>query len=172
MNILSNNVLLDHACVAASPPASSDINKGGFNFSGYLNVEGGAGLDSSGLFKLTNTNIRLRGHIFYKNPIQFKNSTNATSLGSHGLAFVISPNNEISGALSGQYLGLFNATNTGIDSNHVVAIELEQSRTWSSVTDENHVGIDINRPKSVTSASAGYFTDEGELKNLSLKFKF
>ncbi|KAH1084133.1 hypothetical protein J1N35_023894 [Gossypium stocksii] len=165
--------------------ASSEINQGQFSFNGYLNVEGVAGVDSSGLFKLTNTISRKSGQIFYKNPIQFKNSTNATvsffsttfifaivpeytRLGGHGLAFVISPNDEISG-LPAQYLGLFNATNMGFDSNHVVAIELDTVQDFEfHDIDSNHVGIDINSPQSVKSAPAGYFTDEGEFINLNL----
>ncbi|KAA3472226.1 L-type lectin-domain containing receptor kinase IV.2-like [Gossypium australe] len=166
--------------------ASSDINQGQFSFNGYLNVEGVAGVDSSGLFTLTNTTSRISGQIFCKNPIQFKNSTNVTvsssttfifaivpeytDFGGHGLAFVISPNDEISGALHCQYLGLFNQTNIGLDSNHVVAIELDTF--WTIEVGDingNHVGIDINSPRSVKAASAGYFTDESELKNLNLK---
>ncbi|KAB2006474.1 hypothetical protein ES319_D11G347700v1 [Gossypium barbadense] len=167
--------------------ASSDINQGQFSFNGYLNVEGVAGVDSSGLFTLTNTTSRIIGQIFYKNPIQFKNSTNATvspfpttfifaivpgytDLGGHGLAFVISPNDEISGALPTHYLGLFKETNIGLDSNHVVAIELGTARTIAvGDIDGNHVSIDINSPRSVTAASAGYLTDESEFKNLNLK---
>ncbi|KAB2059682.1 hypothetical protein ES319_A11G323200v1 [Gossypium barbadense] len=156
--------------------ASLDVNQGQFGFNGYLNVEGVAGVDSRGL-----------GQIFYKNPIQFKNSTNATvssfsttfifaivpeytEFGGPGLAFVISPNNEISVALPSQYLGLSSETNIGLDLNHVVAIELDMSRTIAvGDIDDNHVGIDINSPRSVTAASIGYFTDESEFKNLSLK---
>ncbi|TYI03621.1 hypothetical protein ES332_A11G352300v1 [Gossypium tomentosum] len=156
--------------------ASSDVNQGQFGFNGYLNVEGVAGVDSRGL-----------GQIFYKNPIQFKNSTNATvsffsttfifaivpeytEFGGPGLAFVISPNNEISVALPSQYLSLSSEINIGLDLNHVVAIELDMSRTIAvGDIDDNHVGIDINSPRSVTAASTGYFTDESEFKNLSLK---
>ncbi|TYH46908.1 hypothetical protein ES332_D11G372700v1 [Gossypium tomentosum] len=154
--------------------ASSDINQGQFSF----NV---------GCLHLQNTTSRISGQIFYKNPIQFKNSTNATvspfpttlifaiipgytDLGGHGLAFVVSPNDEISEALPTHYLGLFIETNIGLDSNHVVALELGTARTIAvGDIDSNHVGIDINNPRSVTAASAGYFTDESEFKNLNLK---
>ncbi|XVF18794.1 hypothetical protein REPUB_Repub11eG0054000 [Reevesia pubescens] len=167
--------------------ASSEINQGEFSFNGYLNVDGGAALDSSGLFELTNSTSRQRGHIFYKNPIQFKNSTNGTvfsfsttfifaiipeypKLGGHGLAFVISPNNEIPGALPSQYLGLFNDTNNGDCSNHIVAVELDTTQDFEfGDINDNHVGIDINGLESTAYSSAGYFTDEGKFKNLSLK---
>ncbi|KAH1084131.1 hypothetical protein J1N35_023892 [Gossypium stocksii] len=176
--------------VAAAPASKAncnDINQGQFSSSGYLNVEGVAGVDSSGLFKLTNTTSRMSGQSVYKNLIQFKNSTNATvssfsttfnfaivpeytHLGGHGLAFVISPNDEISGALPTQYLSLFNATNIGLDSKRIVVIELDKVRDFLvGDIDNNHVGININSSLSVTFASAGYFTDEGEFKNLNLK---
>ncbi|KAL4378708.1 hypothetical protein GQ457_02G039470 [Hibiscus cannabinus] len=166
--------------------ASSDINQGGFSFNGYLNVDGIAGVDSSGLFSLTNFTRQQEGHIFYKNPLQFKNSTNASvssfsttfifaivseypALSGHGLAFVISPNNEIPGALPSQYLGLFNETNVGSSSNHIVAIELDtiQSKEFDDIND-NHVGIDINSLISEASSPAGYLTDDGEFKSLTL----
>ncbi|MBA0804033.1 hypothetical protein Gohar_014187, partial [Gossypium harknessii] len=68
------------------------------------------------------------------------------------------------------YLGLFNETNIGLDSNHVVAIELGTARTIAiGDIDGNYVGIDINSPRSVTASSSGYFTDESEFKNLNLK---
>ncbi|MBA0771247.1 hypothetical protein Gotri_019735, partial [Gossypium trilobum] len=126
------------------------------------------------------------GHIFYKNPIQFKNSTNGSvfsfsttfifaivpeypTLSGHGIAFVISPNNRIPGALPYQYLGLFNSSNNGDSSNHIVAVELDtvMSLEFDDI-DDNHVGIDINSLVSVASASAGYFTDEGKFIYVSL----
>ncbi|MBA0728993.1 hypothetical protein Golax_022938 [Gossypium laxum] len=137
---------------------SSDINQGQFSFDGYLNVDGVAGVDSSGLFKLTNFTRQTEGHIFYKNPIQFKNSTNGSvfsfpttsifaivseypTLSGHGLAFVVSPNNGIPGALP--------------------------SHEFDDIND-NLVGIDINGLNSMVSAPARYFTDERKFINVSL----
>ncbi|KAA3472191.1 L-type lectin-domain containing receptor kinase V.9-like [Gossypium australe] len=164
----------------------SDINQGQFSFNGYLNVDGVAGVDSSGLFKLTNFTINTKGHIFYKNPIQFKNTTNGIvfsfsttfifaivpeypTLSGHGLAFVLSPNNRIPGALPSQYLGLSNQSNNGDCSNHIAAVELDtfMSSEFEDIND-NHVGIDINGLNSMVSAPAGYFTDEGKFINVSL----
>ncbi|MBA0804050.1 hypothetical protein Gohar_014204 [Gossypium harknessii] len=165
---------------------SSDINQGQFSFDSYLNVDGVAGIDSSGLFKLTNFTRQTEGHIFYKNPIQFKNSTNGSvfsfpttsifaivseypTLFGHGLAFVVSPNNGIPGALPSQYLGLFNQSNNGNNSNHIVAVELDiiMSSEFNDIND-NHVGIDINGLNSMVSAPIRYFTDEGKFINVSL----
>ncbi|KAB2059694.1 hypothetical protein ES319_A11G324200v1, partial [Gossypium barbadense] len=150
--------------------ASSDINQGWFNF--------------NGLFKLTNSTSLIAGHIFYKNPIQFKNSKNGSVFSfsttfifaiipghfhGHGIAFVVSPNKEIPGYYPGQYLGLFNRTNNGDSSNHIVAVELDTACSLDvNDTDDNHVGIDINSVNSVASASAGYFTDEGKFISVSL----
>ncbi|KAG4177292.1 hypothetical protein ERO13_A11G300925v2 [Gossypium hirsutum] len=156
--------------------ASSDINQGQFSFN-----------DSSGLFKLTNSTIQSTGHIFYKNPIQFKNSTNGSvfsfsttfffaivpeeypTLSGHGLAFLILPNNRIPGALPSQYLGLFNQSNNGDSSNHIVVVELDtiMSSEFDDINN-NHVGIDINGLNSMVSAPAGYFTDEGKFINVAL----
>ncbi|MBA0591343.1 hypothetical protein Gorai_020021, partial [Gossypium raimondii] len=149
--------------------ASSDINQG--QFSCY------------GLLQLTNSTSLIKGHKFYENPIQFKNSKNGSvfsfsttfifairpEYGGHGMAFVISPNNEIPAASAVQYLGLFNETNNGDSSNHIVAVELDTVQSFDlNDSDDNHVGIDINSVNSVKSASAGYYTDEGEFINVSL----
>ncbi|KAG8479619.1 hypothetical protein CXB51_029332 [Gossypium anomalum] len=140
--------------------ASSDINQGQFGFNGYLNVERVAGFKNS-----TNATVSSFSTTFI-----FAIVPEYTDYGGLGLAFVISPNDEISVALPSQYLGLFNKTNIGLDLNHVVAIELDTSWTITvGDIDDNHVGIDINSPRSVTATSAGYFTDESEFKNLSLK---
>ncbi|KDP35670.1 hypothetical protein JCGZ_09108 [Jatropha curcas] len=85
------------------------------------------------------------------------------------MTFVIAPSKEFSGAAS-QHLGLFNRTNDGNPSNHILAVEFDtfQNQEFYDVN-ENHVGIDINSLTSVKSAPAGYFVDAtGEFKNLSL----
>ncbi|KAG7964859.1 hypothetical protein I3843_09G192100 [Carya illinoinensis] len=168
--------------------ASEDIS---FTFNGFrsanLSLDGIAEITANGLLKLTNDTEQQKGHAFYPNPISFKNSVNGNSssfsttfvfsiisqysaLSGHGIAFVISPTKEISGALPSQYLGLFNETNNGTSTGHVLAIELDTIR--SSEFDDinnNHVGIDINGLKSETSAAAGYFADNnGAFKNMSL----
>ncbi|KAG5533154.1 hypothetical protein RHGRI_027393 [Rhododendron griersonianum] len=158
-----------------------------FSFNGYLKLDGTAELGSNGLFTLNNNKRQRYGHAFYNFPFQFKNSSNASvlsfsttfifaivpeypTLGSHGMAFVISPNKEIPGALPSHYLGLFNETNYGDSSNHILAVELDT--TLSSEFDDindNHVGIDINGLKSIESKPAGYFADQnGAFRNLTL----
>ncbi|KDP39903.1 hypothetical protein JCGZ_03434 [Jatropha curcas] len=151
-----------------------------FSFNGQLlQQDGGADLNSSnGLIKLTNDTSRIKGHVFYYNPIRFKNSSNSSlvssfsttfifaivpeypKLGGHGFAFAISPSKEIPDGLPSQYLGLFNSANVGNDSNHIVAVEFDtvQDFEFGDIND-NHVGIDINSLESVTAAPAGYYAD-------------
>ncbi|KAF7132605.1 hypothetical protein RHSIM_Rhsim09G0147400 [Rhododendron simsii] len=145
---------------------------------------------SNGLFTLTNSSGKAYaiGHAFYKFPIQFKNSSNASvisfsttfifaivpeyvKLSGHGIAFIMSPNKEIPGALPSQYLGLFNSKNNGNNSNYIVAVEFEtvQDFEFDDIND-NHVGVDITSLRSIKSDPAGYFADQnGSFRNLSLK---
>ncbi|KAG2690618.1 hypothetical protein I3843_09G191800 [Carya illinoinensis] len=168
--------------------ASEDIS---FTFNGFrsanLSLDGIAEITANGLLKLTNDTKQQKGHAFYPNPVRFKNSLNGNSssfsttfvfsiisqyptLSGHGIAFVIAPAKGTPGVLPSQYLGLFNETNNGDYTNHVVAIELDtiQNTEFADIND-NHVGIDINGLKSEKSAPAGYFADyNGGFKNMNL----
>ncbi|KAF2306161.1 hypothetical protein GH714_014632 [Hevea brasiliensis] len=91
-------------------------------------------------------------------------------ISGHGIAFVIAPTKGLRGSLPSQYLGLFNKTNNGNDTNHVFAVELDTiySSEFDDIND-NHVGIDINGLTSEESAPAGYHTNSsGRLANLTL----
>lgn len=128
------------------------------------------------------------GQAFSDQPFRFKNSTKGTAnsfsftyifgiflehyghIGSRGgMAFVISPTIGIPGAFVGQYLGIFNATNIGKSSNHVIAVELDTYKDdeFGDIND-NHVGININGMRSLMSVHAGYYDQDGQFKNLSL----
>ncbi|KAI8539755.1 hypothetical protein RHMOL_Rhmol09G0207600 [Rhododendron molle] len=159
-----------------------------FISNGYLKLDGRAELSSNGLLTLTDSSPLLIGHAFHNFPIQFKNSASASVISfsttfifaivsenvkfsGHGIAFVMSPNKEIPDPLPMEYLGLFNTTNNGINSNHIVAVELDtvQDPEFDDIND-NHVGVDINSLRSIKSAPAGYFADQnGSFRNLSLK---
>ncbi|XP_059457897.1 L-type lectin-domain containing receptor kinase S.4-like [Corylus avellana] len=150
--------------------------RGGFSAAGNnLTLDGVAAVESNGVLQLTNyTSTRASGHAFYSNPIQFKNSSGevmsfSTSFafaiidqpgkqggdgpawfpGGDGLAFAISPARGIPGGNPGSYIGLFNASNNGKLSNHILAVEFD---TYMNVehgeTDNNHVAVDINSIKS------------------------
>ncbi|KAL6508892.1 hypothetical protein OROHE_021451 [Orobanche hederae] len=127
------------------------------------------------------------GHTFYTRPFRFKNSntTDAFSFSTsfvfgiipenpfftfHGMTFAIAPSKQVIDASSSQHLGLFNRTNDGNASNHVVAVELDTFKNLElGDMDGNHVGLDINSIVSVLAATAGYYDNEnGVLQNLTL----
>ncbi|XP_010447897.1 PREDICTED: L-type lectin-domain containing receptor kinase V.9-like [Camelina sativa] len=166
----------------------SQSEEGEFGFNGYLYDSSGiAIINSNGLMKLTNSTGFSYGHVFYNSPIRFKNSTNGTvssfsttfvfaivsqanQLDGHGLAFVISPTKGLPHSSSAQHLGLFNLTNNGDPSNHIVAVEFDtfQNEEFGDI-DDNHVGIDINGLRSEKASTAGYYEDDdGRFKNIRL----
>jgi len=154
-----------------------------------LHLDGIAAIHGNGLLQLTNISYRQRGNAFYQFPIKFNttSSTLASSLsfstnfvfamvpqmqnfGGHGIAFTISPTRDFTYATPNHYLGLFNSSNNGLPTNHILAIELDAAENPEfGDIDKNHVGIDVNGLKSVESASATYFSKE-EGKNISLEF--
>ncbi|KAJ6362989.1 hypothetical protein OIU77_030104 [Salix suchowensis] len=181
-------VLLVHILSSLAIAASQYLN---FIYSGFrptnLSLDGLAELTSNGLLRLTNKTMQKTSHAFYPNPVTFKNSINGSAftfsttfvfairpqyadLGGHGMAFVIAPTRGLPGSLSNQYLGLFNGSNNGNQTNHVVAVELDTiSNVEFNDLDNNHVGIDINGLVSVQYASAGYYSQlNGKLTNLTL----
>ncbi|XP_019102081.1 PREDICTED: L-type lectin-domain containing receptor kinase V.4-like [Camelina sativa] len=155
------------------------------NSLGRLVFEGSTGM-INGFPTLTNTKKHVYGQAFNDEPFPFKNSTNGnmTSFsltfffaivpehrdrGAHGMAFVISPTRGLPGAFADQYLGIFNDTNNGKISNHVIAVELDihKDDEFGDI-DDNHVGININGMRSIVSAPAGYYDQRGQFKNVSL----
>ncbi|KAJ6331637.1 hypothetical protein OIU76_010093 [Salix suchowensis] len=181
-------VVLVHILSSLAIAASQDLN---FIYSGFrstnLSLDGLAQLTSNGLLRLTNETRQQTGHAFYPNPVTFKNSIDGSAftfsstfvfairpgyatLGGHGMAFVIAPTRGLPGSLPSQHLGLFNGSNNGNQTNHVVAVELDTIRSVDfNDLDDNHVGIDINGIESVRDASAGYYSQlNGKLTNLTL----
>ncbi|XP_064981162.1 L-type lectin-domain containing receptor kinase SIT2-like isoform X2 [Musa acuminata AAA Group] len=163
----------------------------GFTFNGFgcrnIDPDGIASITSNGLLVVTNNTFESRGHAFYPTPLRFKESPNGTvfsfsttfvfafiselpDLSGDGMAFLVSPNKDFSRALGNQYLGLFNSSNLGNSTNHVLAIELDTIRNPEfQDIDDNHVGININDMKSDESQTAGYcLNDTGSFQNLSL----
>lgn len=125
------------------------------------------------------------GHSFYSRPFRFKNSTTGDAFSFstsfvfgiipdnplftfHGMTFAIAPSKNVIDASTSQHLGLFNRTNDGNASNHVVAVELDTFRNLElGDMDGNHVGLDINSIVSVLAAPAGYY-ENGVFQNLTL----
>ncbi|CAH8358942.1 unnamed protein product [Eruca vesicaria subsp. sativa] len=151
---------------------------------GKLIMQGSSGF-VKGFRTLTSTKKHAYGQAFHDEILQFKNSNGTmTSFsvtfffvivpehkhkGSHGMAFVISPTRGITNASADQYLGIFNEANNGNTSNHIFAVELDINKDdeFGDIND-NHVGININGMRSIVSAPAGYYDQEGHFRNLSL----
>uniref|UniRef100_A0A2P2L662 non-specific serine/threonine protein kinase n=1 Tax=Rhizophora mucronata TaxID=61149 RepID=A0A2P2L662_RHIMU len=162
-----------------------------FTYNGFqstnLTLDGIAAITSDGLLGLTNRTRQKTGHAFYPNPVIFKNSPNGSAftfsttfvfaivpeyptLSGHGIAFVIAPTRGLPGSLPSQFIGLFNESNNGNDTNHVFAVELDTiySSEFKDIND-NHVGIDINGLDSVASLPAAYYENSGgKFTNLTL----
>ncbi|KAK3206282.1 hypothetical protein Dsin_020328 [Dipteronia sinensis] len=151
-----------------------------------LHMDGCARIHQNGLLQLTNTSNFQVGHAFYPSPIKFNTSSSQSlsfstnfvfsinpvvhNFGGHGMAFVIAPSMDFSRAITSAYLGLFNATNNGPSTNHILAVELDTVQTPEfQDINSNHVGIDVNGLISNDSATATYFSDtEGKNKSLDL----
>lgn len=75
----------------------------------------------------------------------------------------------ISGAISAEYLGLFNRSNEGNPSNHVFGVEFDDYRNeeFDDVSD-NHVGVDLNSLASWDSQPAGFWENGEKLEKLVL----
>jgi serine/threonine protein kinase len=154
-----------------------------------LHLDGIAKIHPNGLLQLTNTSNQQVGYAFHPLPIKFNTSSSSSlapslsfstnfvfaifplipDLGGHGLAFTITPSWDFTHAVASQYLGLFNSSNNGLPSNHILAIELDTLLNPElQDMDKNHVGIDVNGVNSTESAPATYFSDQ-EGKNISLE---
>lgn len=78
----------------------------------------------------------------------------------------------MSGTSSVQHLGLFNLSNNGNSSNHVLAVEFDvfKNQEFQDI-DFNHVGLNVNSLTSVASHSAGFWggkDGEEEFKELKI----
>ncbi|CAA0387495.1 unnamed protein product [Arabidopsis thaliana] len=152
-----------------------------YNSHGTYILDGSAAFNENSYLVLTNTTKHSYGQAFDNTTFEMKDQSFSINFffaivpehkqqGSHGMTFAFSPTRGLPGASSDQYLGLFNKTNNGKTSNHVIAIELDihKDEEFEDI-DDNHVGININGLRSVASASAGYYDDnDGSFKNLSL----
>ncbi|KAJ0981863.1 hypothetical protein J5N97_010118 [Dioscorea zingiberensis] len=167
--------------------AGDDFSYNGFN-GPNLSLHGLAGITSDGLLRLTNYTRHRESHAFYSVPQKFKKypadivlSFSTTfvfgiipenpTLASSGFTFVLSPTNDLTTQGSPDYfLGLFNMTNNGNQSNHIFAVEFD---TYNSPEardiNNNHVGIDINGYISNKSLPAGFTSDkDGKFHDLLL----
>ncbi|KAK3204159.1 hypothetical protein Dsin_018205 [Dipteronia sinensis] len=168
--------LLSLLILLLQPTSAIDFIFNGFNSSNLL-FYGSATIESR-IVSLTNqTNFEI-GRVLYPTTIQTKKPNSSfvypfsTSfifsiapyrnvLAGHGLVLLFVPFTGIKGATASQNLGLFNRTNDGISSNHVLGIEFDvfKNQEFNDI-DDNHVGIDVNSLTSVSSHAAGYWPDD------------
>ncbi|CAN6863038.1 unnamed protein product [Brassica oleracea] len=148
-----------------------------FVFNGFdqgdhsLHLDGSARiLPKKDVLQLTNATTTQMGRAFFEQPIDFKPSepvsfsthfvcalVRAAEAGGHGMAFFVSHSTDFKGAQPTRYFGLFNPN--GSASTRVLAVELDITKTLDVLDiNDNHVGIDVNSPKSVVSAKASYFS--------------
>ncbi|KAM3385104.1 hypothetical protein ACQJBY_009200 [Aegilops geniculata] len=176
-------ILLFHGLHRVALGAAADDDR--FVFSGFaganLTLDGTATVTTDGLLELTNGRVQLKGHAFFPAPFRLRGSrggsavrsfsasfafgilTTYPNLSCHGIAFVVAPSSNFSGALAAQYMGIANIDNNGNASNRIFAAELDtmQNIEFDDI-DNNHVGINIDGLRSVQSHAAGYYDDDGE----------
>ncbi|KAL3717135.1 hypothetical protein ACJRO7_008679 [Eucalyptus globulus] len=148
----------------ALPQDSSSFTYNGFR-SANLSLDGVATFTGDDLLRLTNATKQKQNHAFYPDQIKFKNSSNGSAY-SFSTMFVFTMIYEYPplGALPSYYFGLFNESNNGNSSNHIVAVEFDTIQNHEFlVINDNHVGIDVNWLSSVKSVPAGYSASPGEV---------
>ncbi|CAI0547700.1 unnamed protein product [Linum tenue] len=168
-----------HFSTASSQtPQTSSFTYNGFRQANLI-VDNQSKILPDGLLQLTNYTQLVTGHAFHHQPFKFDPNSSVPSeslsfsttfvfamvpesanTGGHGIAFTISPTTDFSQAVASQHLGLFNTTNMGNASNHVVAVELDAMRSPEfQDIDDNHVGLDLNTLISAASAPVSYVSD-------------
>ncbi|KAH9309761.1 hypothetical protein KI387_037672 [Taxus chinensis] len=178
-------VLLLWPLLASQFIQAKTFSYGNFNETGILLLSDSV-INSERVLTLTNQTLRLIGRALHPDPIRIKNNYNSvlsfsttfvfsivTSphvLAGHGMTFLMAPNKSLMGAKGTQFLGLFNSSTNGLQSNHLFAVEFDTnfSPEFGDI-DDNHVGVDLNSLQSLESQSAGYWIDRNLLRNLSLK---
>ncbi|KAG7582195.1 Concanavalin A-like lectin/glucanase domain superfamily [Arabidopsis suecica] len=148
------------------------------------------GVSRSGALSMTrDENPFSHGQGLYINQIPFKPSNTSSPFSfetsftfsitprtkpnsGQGLAFIIVPEADNSGASGGGYLGILNKTNDGKPENHILAIEFDtfQNKEFLDISG-NHVGVNINSMTSLVAEKAGYWvqTRVGKRKVWSFK---
>ncbi|XP_004487272.1 probable L-type lectin-domain containing receptor kinase VII.2 [Cicer arietinum] len=187
MSLLINlNITLLFVSLCSVVSATEFVYNRNFN-STNINIYGNATIQNS-ILTLTNQTFFSIGRAFYpyKLPTKPKNSSTFHSFATsfifsiapcnnfpvaHGFAFIFSPSKVINGALSGNYLGLFNRSSSGNSSNHVFAVEFDDFRNEEfNEMNGNHVGVDLNSMISEYSEPAEFWGGENgeELESLKL----
>ncbi|XP_030541903.2 lectin-domain containing receptor kinase VI.3-like [Rhodamnia argentea] len=178
---------LPFACflvIALSQSQSDQFIFHGFNDSAEspMIFNGASIIKPSGALKLTNMSSDDIGQAFYRRPFQMlakssaSNGSAALSFSTHfvfairppssgeggyGLAFVVAPKTSFPGAKAEHYLGLFNSSNDGDPSNHMLVVEFDTVNGYKGTLDSkgNHVGLNLNGMDSIATMPAAYNID-------------
>ncbi|KAI8573934.1 hypothetical protein RHMOL_Rhmol01G0314600 [Rhododendron molle] len=168
------------------------VDENQFVYNGFngapIHLDGVAKIHSNGLLQLTNSSKHNIGRAFYQLPVRFHTSSSTlnqdlsfsthfviaivpvvTNLSGHGMAFFISPSRDFNKSVGSQCFGLFNYSNNGLPSNHLLAIEFDtiENSEFNDIND-NHVGIDVNSLESNVSAAVTYYSNKERI-NRSLE---
>ncbi|KAI7735226.1 hypothetical protein M8C21_028357 [Ambrosia artemisiifolia] len=187
--LTTGETVTETSVAVASKISADDGDSNGFSFIFTdSQLDGVREIQPNGQVTHTNdTQMAGVGHTFYARPFRFKASPQGDAFSFstsfvfgiipenplytfHGMTFAIAPSKAVIDASSSQHLGLFNRTNDGNSSNHVVAFELDTFKNLElGDMDSNHVGLDINSVVSVFATTAGYYRDDtGDFVNLTL----
>ncbi|CAO2035884.1 unnamed protein product [Urochloa humidicola] len=162
-----------------------------FTYNGFgganLALDGMSVVAPNGLLVLSNGTSQMAGHAFHPTPVRLRDSpggavrsfsaavvfaivSNFTVLSDNGMAFVVAPSTRLSTFNAGQYLGVLNVTDNGMDANRVLFVELDTMLNPEfQDMNSNHVGVNVNSMRSLQNHSAGYYDDAtGVFNNLSL----
>ncbi|OIW06015.1 hypothetical protein TanjilG_11702 [Lupinus angustifolius] len=171
------SLLILHTNLLSSVSATEFVYNTDFNNTNIL-LHGNATIQDS-ILTLTNQTYFSIGRAFYPYKIPMISANSSTHLPfatsfifsiapvkdlptAHGFAFMFLPVMDITGTLSGNYLGLINRSTLGNSSNHVFAIEFDDFRNeeFNEIND-NHVGVDLNSMISLYSEPAGFWVGNG-----------
>uniref|UniRef100_A0A1J3FCB9 Lectin-like protein n=1 Tax=Noccaea caerulescens TaxID=107243 RepID=A0A1J3FCB9_NOCCA len=148
------------------------------------------GVGRSGALSMTrDENPFSHGQGLYINPIPFKPSNDSAPYSfetsftfsitprtkpnsGQGLAFIIVPAADNSGASGGGYLGILNKTNNDKPENNIFAVEFDtfQNGEFRDISG-NHVGINFNSLTSTVAEKAGYWVQTRVGKRRVWSFK-
>ncbi|KAJ0264133.1 Lectin-like protein LEC [Hirschfeldia incana] len=148
------------------------------------------GIERSGAWSMTrDENPFSHGQGLYINPIPFKPTNDSAPYSfetsftfsitprtkpnsGQGLAFIVVPAADNSGASGGGFLGILNKTSNGKPENNLFAVEFDtfQNKEFQDISG-NHVGLNINSMTSNVAEKAGYWvqTSVGKRKVWSFK---
>jgi len=181
-------ILLHIATTLSSVSTTEFVYNSNFNSTNII-LYGNASIQTS-ILTLTDSSFFSIGRAFYPHKIPTKKANSPTLLPfatsfifsiapiknlitGHGFVFLFTPSRGVNGTTSAEYIGLFNLSNEGNPQNHVFGVEFDIVRNVEEFNDisDNHVGVDINSLRSLTSHEAGNWGGKGdkEFKVLDLK---